>query len=205
MVISESEAITIEQAIEIARGETVPLGKSTLQRWALKWHSLHSQSPVKCTVFFTNGKKAYVLHRDEFKAWLFDRKQNLRPHETLQDPEGSHEVSQDPARPRKASRDFERPSREAEESEEVEQLRRDNRDLKIDLEVRKRLLEAAAEQVKQERERSEIYLRQIGGLEYRLQLGPGRIHDAGEGRAQRPPEQGPGAESGKSEDAGFQQ
>jgi hypothetical protein len=35
--ISEENAISIDQALEIAQAENVPLAKSTLQRWALKW------------------------------------------------------------------------------------------------------------------------------------------------------------------------
>jgi hypothetical protein len=41
----------------------------------------------------------YRLDREDFKAWLFERKQNLRPGETLRDREGSQ-------KPRKTLRDL---------------------------------------------------------------------------------------------------
>jgi hypothetical protein len=186
--ISQENGISIQEALEIAEAENVPLGKSTLQRWALTWEQQHAQSPVKCVAWIVTGTKTYVLDREEFRAWLFERKQNMRPNETVRDPAGSHEVSQDPARPRQASgdpmrpretsQDSERSSLQREESEELIELRKKVMNLTIDLEVRKQLLERASTEIDRERSRSENVLRENGALQYQLrQLGPGRVHE----------------------------
>src|SRR5437016_3892390 len=106
--IVEENAISLEEALKIARAENVPLGKSTLQRWALKWKGQHALSPVKSVLWVSNDTKTYFLDLEDFKAWIFDRKQNMRPNETLRDPEGPGEASQDLKRPSEASRDPER-------------------------------------------------------------------------------------------------
>jgi hypothetical protein len=84
--INEQNAITIDQALDIAKQEQVSLGKSTLQRWALKWKALHNESPVKAVIRISQTDRTYLLDREGFKVWLLERKQDLRPYEVLQDP-----------------------------------------------------------------------------------------------------------------------
>lgn len=177
--ISEENAITIEQALQIARAENVSLGKSTLQRWALAWKEKHDKSPVKSVLWIGNDIKTYQLDREDFKVWLFERKQNMRPHEVLQGPPGSQETLQDPKRPRETSAHNTKHSDQSEDdSEIVRKLRDDNMQLKIDVEVRKQLLNQARDEIDRIRHHTENLLRENGELQFQVrQLSEGKMHE----------------------------
>ena len=98
--IRQDAAINIQDALAIATEEQFPIGKSTLQRWAKTWSDQGAASSVKCVLVTSRIGSAYRMDRDDFKAWLFDQRQNMRPGETVRDPAMPHKVSQDPERHR---------------------------------------------------------------------------------------------------------
>jgi len=167
--IADENAISIEQALGIAQQENVPLGKSTLQRWALAWKDQHSHSPVKSILWIVRGTKSYRLDREDFKAWIFEQKQNLRPNETLRGPDGPQETSPDPARPLETSRDSERSTHQSEnETGVIRELRDELMQHKIDLEVRKQLLNQARDEIDKVRSHTEDLLRENGELQFQV-------------------------------------
>ena len=185
--IRQDAAITIQEALTLARDQSFSIGKSTVQRWAKLWEERASVSPVKCVFVTTRTGSFYKLDRDDFQAWLFDQKQNMRPRETLRDPVMSHETQRDPMRSHQTSRDTERP-RETSASEPsadaTQTLRDENMQLKIDVEVRKQLLNQAAGEITRQRDQIEGLLRENGGLQSRvLQLAAPTNAD----RSQLPP------------------
>ena len=176
--IRQDAAITIQEALIIAAEEFFPIGKSTLQRWAKVWAERSAASPVKSLLVTNRAGSIYRLDRDEFKAWIFDQKENMRPGETLQDPVGSRETPRDPARPRQTSQGPERPhettSGAATNSDATHKLRDENMQLKIDVEVRKQLLNQAVGEITRQRDQIEGLLRENGALQSRvLQLSAG--------------------------------
>src|SRR6202171_1029335 len=141
--IRQDAAITIQEALIIASEQSFPIGKSTLQRWAKVWADRGAASSVKSVLVTNRVGSAYRLDRDDFKAWLFDQKQNMRPGEILRDPTMPDETSQDTPRPRQTPRGSERPretSNEELNSDPAQELRDENMQLKIDVEVHKQLL-----------------------------------------------------------------
>jgi hypothetical protein len=161
----------------MARAESVPVGLSTLQRWAFKWKELHVQSPVKSVLWIAGNTKTYFLDREDFRVWLFEKKQNLRPSETLRDPEGPPEVPQDLKRPQETSEDSVRPQRQDDENI-ILKLRDDNMNLKIDLEVRKQLLNQARDEIERVRSHTENLLRENGELQFQVrQLAGAKEHE----------------------------
>lgn len=85
--IRQDATISIQDVLVIAAEESLPIGKSTLQRWAKSWADQAAASPVKCVLVTNRSGSAYRLDRDDFKVWLFDHRQNMRPGETAPDPE----------------------------------------------------------------------------------------------------------------------
>ena len=126
-------------------------------------------SSVRCVLVTTRKGKTYHLHRDDFKAWIFDQKQNMRPNEAARDPVTSRETSEDFTRPRQTSRD---PVRSREVSSETDDIARDlreeNMQLKIDVEVRRQLLNQAAGEIGRQRGQIEELLRENGALDLRV-------------------------------------
>ena len=187
-------AITIPEALAIAAAEAFPVGKSTLQRWAKTWGALGAASPVKSVLVTTRTGAAYRVDRDDFTAWIIEQKQNMRPGEMLKDPaisqetsrgpEMSRETFQDPERHRETPRDpsgSQGPSRgrtrgysnDTEQDDQDSSLRDENMQLKIDVEVRKQLLNQAAGEINRQRDQIEKLLRENGGLQSQvLQLSP---------------------------------
>ena len=177
-------AITIPEALLIATTEAFPIGKSTLQRWAKTWGLLGAASPVKSVLVTTRTGAAYRVDRDDFTAWLIEQKQNMRPGEMLKDPAIPQETPRDPVKPHETSRDLDRHHetsrdlsrssrastdrpRSYSESEEdrADSLRDENMQLKIDVEVRKQLLNQAAGEISRQRDHIEKLLRENGGLQ----------------------------------------
>ena len=179
-------AITIPEALAISAAEAFPVGKSTLQRWAKTWGALGTASPVKSVLVTTRTGAAYRVDRDDFTAWLIEQKQNLRPGEMLKDPVTSLEAPRGPEMPRETSQDPERnhqTSRDpsgsqgtshvrtrayssgVEEEDQGSSLRDENMQLKIDVEVRKQLLNQAAGEITRQRDQIEKLLRENGGLQ----------------------------------------
>ena len=178
--IPQERAITIQDALLLAAEESFPIGKSTIQRWAKRWTDLGAGSPVKSVLVTTRDGASYRLDRDDFTSWLIAEKNNTRSGNGLRDPVKSQETLRDPARFHRASRDPERPfetSQDASEtfsggSDQVAKLRSENMNLKIDVEVRKQLLDKAAEEIARQRERIEVLLVDKGALQSQiLQLG----------------------------------
>ncbi len=186
--IPRDNAISIQEARSIASAEDLPIGKSTLQRWAKLWAEQGSASPVKSILVTTRAGSAYRLDRDDFTAWLLDQKQNggshealqdpVRPQDTSRDPARSHEASQDPTRPREASTNSSaRLPHDGDDADVVARLRDENMQLKIDLEVRKRLLSQAASEHERQRGQTEDLLRENGALQLQVrQLASGQDH-----------------------------
>ena len=169
--IRQDAAISIQEALNIADEQLFPIGKSTLQRWAKVWAELRAESPVKSVLVTTRKGNVYHLDREDFKAWIFVQKQNVRPGETLRDPMISHETPQDIARPQQTSRDTERPretSSEEMNTDAQQKLRDENMQLKIDVEVRKQLLNQAAGEITRQRNQIEGLHRENGALQSQL-------------------------------------
>jgi hypothetical protein len=169
--IRQDAAITIQEALIITVEQSFPIGKSTLQRWAKIWAERGAASTVKSVLVTNRAGSFYRLDRDDFKAWLFDQKQNMRPGEILRDPMMSHETQRDAARPRQTSQDTERPretSGEDRNSDAQQKLRDENMQLKIDVEVRKQLLNQAASEITRQRDHIEGLLRENGALQSRV-------------------------------------
>src|SRR3990172_13356226 len=89
--IRQDAAITIQEALIIAAEQSFSTGKSTLPRWAKVWAERRAASSVKSVLVTNRAGSFYRLDRDDFKAWLFDQKQNMRPGETLRAPMMPHE------------------------------------------------------------------------------------------------------------------
>jgi hypothetical protein len=169
--IRQDAAITIQEALIIATEQSFPIGKSTLQRWAKVWADRGAVSSVKSVLVTNRAGSFYRLDRDDFKAWLFDQKQNMRDGEVLRDPVMSHETPRDTARPQQTSRDTERPHETSTadmDTDATQKLRDENMHLKIDVEVRKQLLNQAASEITRQRDHIEGLLRENGALQSRV-------------------------------------
>ena len=92
--IRQDAAITIQEALRIATEDEFAIGKSTLQRWAKVWGDKGAASPVKCVLVTSRFGSTYRFDRDDFRSWIFEQKQNMRPGETLRDPVRPLETSQ---------------------------------------------------------------------------------------------------------------
>ena len=158
--IRDEDAITIDEALLIANENAYPLGKSTLQRWSKFWED--HRGPVRSILVTHAAGKFYKLSREDFQSWVFDRKQNARPLETPQDLSRSHETSQDLKRPRETSGEA------PEETARVKELENENMQLKIDLGVRKQLMERVKEEIDGLRSMTNNLLRENGALDYQL-------------------------------------
>lgn len=172
---SENE-ITIPAAMQLAQDASLQLGLSTLQRWAKLWAQQGASAKVKAVLVTTRQGKLYKLDRLDFESWIFDQKQNARPLEAPQDLARSHDVSQDPAKPRETSRDAARPreiSQDEDRAERLRELESENMNLKIDIGVRKQLLDRAKEEMDGLRAMTNNLLRENGALAYQIhQLAP---------------------------------
>ena len=169
--IRQDAAITIQEALIIAAEQSLPIGKSTLQRWAKVWAERGAASSVKSVLVTNRAGSFYRLDRDDFKAWLFDQQQNMRAGDVLRDPVMSHETPRDTARPQQTSRDTERPHETASadrDTDAAQKLRDENMQLKIDVEVRKQLLNQAAGEITRQRDHIEGLLRENGALQSRV-------------------------------------
>ena len=117
---------------------------------------------MRCVLVTTRGGKIYKLSRDNFEAWVFEQKQNDK----------SHETPRDPMRPSKASRDLTRPHEASggveENTSRLKELENENMQLKIDVGVRKQLLERAKEEMDDLRSMANGLLRENGSLEFQL-------------------------------------
>ena len=164
--IKEENAITLGAGLQIAHDASLPLGLSTLQRWAKIWREKGSQSPVKSILAITRSGKEYKIDRDDFTAWVLREKENAQPSETSRDPKRPLDVSRDPATPRETLKD---PS----EIARIKELENDNLQLKIDLGVRKQLLERVKDEIDDLRSIANNLLRENGALQYQIhQLPP---------------------------------
>lgn len=187
--IRQAEAITVAEAKLIADHLAYGIGKSTLQRWAKHWAESGSASPVKCVLVTNRLGVAYRIDKSDFEAWVLEQKENQPSRETLQDPvrhqEASqdftrpHETLQDPARPRETFADDreargakrggeETNGRLAKLEQENAELRTENMNLKIDLGVRKGLLDRAWMQLSEITVQANNLLRENGALNFRI-------------------------------------
>ena len=164
--IKEEDAITINEALALAEASSFPLGKSTLQRWAKVWHD-HPGGAVRCLLVTTRVGNFYKLSREDFEAWVFDQKENMRPPEAPQGLERPQETSQNLTRPHEASVET------TEHAARIKELENENMQLKIDVGVRKQLLERVKEEMDTMRTTANNLLRENGALQYQLlQLAP---------------------------------
>jgi hypothetical protein len=166
--IREEDAITIDQAIAIAADLSFALGKSTLQRWAKFWRD-RAGGPVRSVLVTTTSGKIYKLSREDFEAWVFDQKQNDRSRETPPDLTRSREASPDLERPHEVSGEA------TQDTNRIKELESENLQLKIDLGVRKQLLDRAKEEMDGLRSMANTLLRENGALQYQIhQLAPAK-------------------------------
>ena len=174
--IPQDNAITIQDAVLLAANENFSIGKSTIQRWAKSWYDRGTTSPVKCILVSTRTGTFYRLDRDDFTSWLIEQKNNVRPGKVLQDPERPHETPKDPERSQQTSRDPVRSSEtsrdfhEAESSDQgqVGKLREEIMNLKIDIGIRKELVNQAAGEINRLRQQTESLLVEKGALQFQL-------------------------------------
>ena len=159
--IRDEDAITIDAALTMAAEAPFGLGKSTLQRWAKFWRETPG-GPVRSVLVTTRAGSFYKLSRDDFQAWLFEQKQNDRSHETPRDLTRPPKTSRDPVRPHEVSEETER------DISRLKELENENMQLKIDVGVRKQLLERAKEEMDNLRSMTNGLLRENGSLEYQL-------------------------------------
>ena len=159
--ISQDTAITIQEALVIAAEQSFPIGKSTLQRWAKVWAERGAASSVKSVLVTNRAGSFYRLDREDFKAWLFDQKENMKDGEVLRDPMMPHETPRDTERP------HEIPNEDM-SADALLKLRDENMQLKIDVEVRKQLLNQAAGEIARQRDHIEGLLRENGALHSRV-------------------------------------
>ena len=143
VTIPEANAIKLSEALLIAQGNNIPIGKSTLQRWAKVWAET-ADTPVKAVLQVTRDGRHYEVDRDDFEAWLLQEAENKpaptnlpRPHETPQDLPRPDQTSQDPVRPTDTSDD------RGALLDRVSKLEKENLQLKIDVGVRHELIDKA--------------------------------------------------------------
>jgi hypothetical protein len=166
--IPDEDAITIHEALVVATSNSFVLGKSTLQRWAKFWYD-HPGGAVRCLLVTTRAGNFYKLSREDFKVWVFDQKQNEKPHEAPQDLIRPLETPLDLSRPREVSRE----TRDEGNQNRFTELENENFQLKIDVGVRKQLLDRAREEMEDLRTMANNLLRENGALQYQiLQLAP---------------------------------
>jgi hypothetical protein len=77
--IPKEDTITIPEALQFTISIGLTLGKSTLQRWAMKWTGLGFRSPVRALLVTTRTGNSYRLSRTDFEVWSIEQKSNLRP------------------------------------------------------------------------------------------------------------------------------
>jgi len=176
--IRDADAITINEALTIAGEHSFTLGKSTLQRWAKFWYD-RPGGAVRCILVTTRGGNFYKLSRENFQAWLFDQKQNDKSRETPQDLARPHETSRGPGRSRETS------AESGETASRIKELENENMQLKIDVGVRRQLLERAKEEMEGLRSMTDTLLRENGALQYQIhhQLGPASKSEVDEQQA----------------------
>jgi len=159
--IRDDDAISIQEALTLASEQEFALGKSTLQRWTKFWYE-NPGGAVRCVLVTTRGGKIYKLSRDNFQAWAFEQKQNDKSHETPRDPMRPSKASRDPARPQETSGGVQ------ENTNRLKELENENMQLKIDVGVRKQLLERAKQEMDDLRSMANGLLRENGSLEFQL-------------------------------------
>ncbi len=164
----------------LAQAIGYPVGKSTLQRWARHWSDTGAASPVKCILVTNRLGVAYRIDKSDFEAWVLEQQANQQSHETPPDPARPRDVSQDFERPHETRQD---PERRHETSQRAEQesddrvaaleqenadLKTENMNLKIDIGVRKGLLDRAWTQLKEISTEANNLLRENGALQYQI-------------------------------------
>ena len=159
--IRAENAITIAAAVQLAHDASLPLGLSTLQRWAKNWYDQVDRSPVKTILVTTRAGKAYTLDKEDFEAWVFEQKQNGRSQEISLGLERPREISRDPKRPVEASQD-------PDEVPQMKKLESELFQLKIDIGVRNQLLDRAREEMEKIRSAGNELLRENGALQFEL-------------------------------------
>ena len=181
--IRQDAAITIQDALLLATNENLPIGKSTIQRWAKRWADLGAASVVKSVLVTNRDGASYRLDRDDFTSWLMSEKNNARLGKVLRDPERSHETLRDPPRSGEISRDPERSSETSRgfhetgsaSQDEITGLRNEIMNLKIDVGIRKELINQTAAEINRLRQQTESLLIEKGALQFQLlQLAPGK-------------------------------
>ena len=117
---------------------------------------------MRCVLVTTSGGKIYKLHRDDFEAWVLDQQRNGRSRETPGDLKRPRETSRDPGRPHEASGEAQV------KAARLIELENENMQLKIDVAVRKQLLERAKEEMGDLRSMTDNLLRENGSLKYQI-------------------------------------
>lgn len=73
----EEDTIVIADALAIADRIGFRIAKSTLQRWAMRWSTLGTGSPVRALLVTTRTGNSYRLSRSDFEVWAMEQKDNL--------------------------------------------------------------------------------------------------------------------------------
>lgn len=183
VVIEQSNAITLAEGLALAHRVGVPLGRSTLQRWAKTWSETPG-GPVKCVLLVTRTGRHYELDRDDLECWLQNELENqqtsagsVRSPETSEGSVRSQQVWSGSAGPREASQDlggFGEASSDFDEtrveelSGRIKELEDENMQLKIDVGVRRGLVSQAKEEIDKLRGSIEQVLKENGALEFQL-------------------------------------
>ena len=143
-------------------------------------------SPVKSVRVTNRDGTSYRVSRSDFEAWAIEQSQNKKPRETPEDLMMPHETSQGLARHQQASQDPARPREvpvrfknelEGEQllqhikelEDEKKKLEEDNLHLKIDVGVRKELINRARDEMTRLRTMADQLLRENGALGYQIQ------------------------------------
>ncbi len=166
--IAEANAITVAEALSLAQQTGVPIGKSTLQRWAKLWAET-PYSTVKAVLQVTRTGRHYEIYRDDYESWLLEQAENqqtppdpVRPDKILPDLGGSHEVPEDLGRSHGASEE------DTALASRVAELETENLQLQIDVGVRRELVNRAKVEMDALHARLQETVKENGALEFQL-------------------------------------
>ena len=166
--IAEANAITMPEALPLAQQMGVPIGKSTLQRWAKVWTETPG-SAVKAVLQVTRTGRHYEIDRDDYESWLLEQAENqqtppdpIRPDKARQGLDGSHEAPEDLGRSSEASGDNDALAAR------VTELETENLQLQIDVGVRRELVNRAKVEMDALHARLQETVKENGALDFQL-------------------------------------
>lgn len=151
----EEDTIVIADALAIAERIGFRIAKSTLQRWAMRWSTLGTASPVRALLVTTRTGNSYRLSRSDFEVWAMEQKDNLNPARTARPfADQPAEPERSPAEPA-AVAPQETPEPHPERSPDtfkdrlIEQLQGENNFLRDEIRIKNDQLKDATERSKE--------------------------------------------------------